>query len=119
MAIKSVDLTTLPKRTRSLSAEDRATADALLAAMQNGKAATDGEARERAKTLNSVSLHKRLMIRAGIVPAGMEVKTRILPVPDKADMFTWTLHLGPAPAEPRKRPRKNGTNGATAKSKAK
>lgn len=104
MAIKSVTLDALPKRTREFSAEDKADAAAIVKAGSNGKYATDGETHKtRAEANAAASKIKRMLIALNSVPDGKVVVTSTRGTDDAG--FSWFITFGDAPAEPRRRNR--------------
>lgn len=104
MAIKSVELAALPKRTHEITADERATGEAIVKATAGGKYATDGESYITRGEANAVaSRNKRLLIALDSVPKGKVVSTATRP---HGEGFAWYMTFVDAPAEPRKRNRK-------------
>lgn len=105
MTIKSVELASLPRRTKSYTDEDRATAAAIVKAGANGKYATDGETHKtRGEANAAASQVKRMLIALGSVPAGQEVTISVRG--DDKTGYTWYLTFRAAPEQPRRRNRK-------------
>jgi hypothetical protein len=107
MAIKSVTLEALPKRSHAITDDERKTGAAIVKATEGGKYATDGESYTTRGEANAVaSRMKRLLVALDSVPSGKVVTTATRPL---GEGFGWYMTFADAPAEPRKRNRKAAT----------